>query len=40
MHRIILLFSDKAESKGIYPIDEDKYNRFSACEMNMQGYYV
>lgn len=23
-----------------YPIDEDKYNRFSACEMNMQGYYV
>lgn len=23
-----------------YPIDEDKYNRFSACEMNMQGYYI
>ena len=22
-----------------YPIEEDKYNYFSACEMNMQGYY-
>lgn len=22
-----------------YPIKEDKYNYFSACEMNMQGYY-
>lgn len=23
-----------------YPIEEDKYNYFSACEMNMQGYYM
>lgn len=23
-----------------YPLDDDKYNRFSACEMNMQGYYI
>lgn len=23
-----------------YPIEEDKYNYFSACEMNMQGYYT
>lgn len=22
-----------------YPIEEDKYNYFSACEINMQGYY-
>ncbi|MGM9705988.1 MAG: lipid II:glycine glycyltransferase FemX [Prevotella sp.] len=22
-----------------YPIDNDKYNYFAACEMNMQGYY-
>ena len=23
-----------------YPIDEDKYNYFTACEMSMQGYYA
>lgn len=23
-----------------YPIEEDKYNYFTACEMSMQGYYV
>lgn len=22
-----------------YPLEEDKYNYFTACEMNMQGYY-
>ena len=22
-----------------YPIDNDKYSYFAACEMNMQGYY-